>query len=492
MESSETAATATLIPLERSAAKSSFIKRPNYQMFAADFVALPLTALLCYLVLYLVHFEEVFEGHIYYAGAVALAMVAFGFYGFTAGLYDWRQHHETIKRPFTSFGMLLWTFATLLAVGFILKVSSNFSRLWVGSWFAAFAAYLLVSRVFLVWYLSRLPYEAIRHRNAIILGAGEQGHKVLEHIKRFKGHGLHVVGFVDDRGSRLPENPTDLPIIGCTKCIDVLVKEYGVDLVIIAMPWSAYARIKELLEKLANWAVDIFMAPDHLGLLYADRPVYRIGGMHVLSLKDRPISEWSALVKRIEDLAVAIPAVILLSPLLALTALAIKLESKGPVLFVQERFGFHNELIRVYKFRSMYTDRTDSNAETLATRNDPRVTRVGRFIRCTSIDELPQIFNVINGTMSIVGPRPHATLAKAGDRLYQEAVDIYASRHRVKPGITGWAQCNGWRGETDTEKKIVKRVEHDLYYIDNWSIFLDIMIIIKTFGQVFWKDKNAY
>ena len=171
-------------------------------------------------------------------------------------------------------------------------------------------------------------------------------------------------------------------------------------------------------------------------------------------------------------------ALIALSPVMALTALAIKLDSRGPVLFRQKRYGFNNELIEVYKFRSMYVEQSDATAAKLVTKGDPRVTRVGRFIRKTSLDELPQLFNVVfKGNLSLVGPRPHAVHAKAVDRLYDEAVDGYFARHRVKPGITGWAQINGWRGETDNDEKIQRRVEHDLYYIENWSVLFDLYIL---------------
>jgi lipopolysaccharide/colanic/teichoic acid biosynthesis glycosyltransferase len=166
---------------------------------------------------------------------------------------------------------------------------------------------------------------------------------------------------------------------------------------------------------------------------------------------------------------------------MAAVALAIKLDSKGPVLFRQRRYGFNNELIEVFKFRSMYVEASDANAAKLVSKGDPRVTRVGRFIRKTSLDELPQLFNVVfSGNLSLVGPRPHALQAKAEHRLYEEAVDGYFARHRVKPGITGWAQVNGWRGETDTKDKIQRRVEHDLYYIENWSLLFDVYILMRT------------
>src|SRR5262249_36030429 len=180
------------------------------------------------------------------------------------------------------------------------------------------------------------------------------------------------------------------------------------------------------------------------------------------------------------------------SPIMLIPAIAIKLDSRGSVLFKQKRYGFNNELIEVYKFRSMYVDQCDATANKLVQKGDPRVTRVGGFIRKTSLDELPQLFNVVvKGNLSLVGPRPHAVHAKAADRLYDEAVGGYFARHRVKPGITGWAQINGWRGETDTHEKIQQRVEHDLYYIENWSVLFDLQILAKT-PLALAKTENAY
>jgi lipopolysaccharide/colanic/teichoic acid biosynthesis glycosyltransferase len=175
-----------------------------------------------------------------------------------------------------------------------------------------------------------------------------------------------------------------------------------------------------------------------------------------------------------------------------LTAIAIKLDSPGPILFKQRRYGFNNEVIEVYKFRSMYADQADYAASRLVTRDDPRVTRVGRIIRKASLDELPQLFNVVFvGNLSLVGPRPHAVNAKTEEKRYDEAVDGYFARHRVKPGITGWAQINGWRGETDTHEKIQRRVEHDLYYIENWSLLFDLYILAMTPSALI-KAENAY
>ena len=213
--------------------------------------------------------------------------------------------------------------------------------------------------------------------------------------------------------------------------------------------------------------------------------------MPLIDIIDRPIADWSVVAKWLFDMSVGLMALVGLAPVMALVALAVKLDSSGPVLFRQKRYGFNNELIEVYKFRSMYVDQADANAARLVTKGDPRVTRVGRFIRKTSLDELPQLFNVLKGELSLVGPRPHALQAKAADRLYQDVVDGYFARHSVKPGITGWAQINGWRGETDTEEKTQKRVEHDLYYIDNWSVLFDLYILLKT-PLALLRGENAY
>jgi exopolysaccharide biosynthesis polyprenyl glycosylphosphotransferase len=192
-----------------------------------------------------------------------------------------------------------------------------------------------------------------------------------------------------------------------------------------------------------------------------------------------------------EDKIVGGIILILIAPILVVIALAIKLDSPGPVFFRQPREGFNNQLFRVFKFRTMYHERSEFDAISQASRHDPRVTRVGRILRRTSLDELPQLFNVMRGEMSLVGPRPHAASTRAGGRLFSDVVVSYAARHKVKPGITGWAQVCGWRGETDTEDKLVKRLEHDLYYIENWTIWFDFYILFRTVGSVIL-PKNAF
>jgi Undecaprenyl-phosphate glucose phosphotransferase len=262
--------------------------------------------------------------------------------------------------------------------------------------------------------------------------------------------------------------------------------------VIFSLPISAENRILQMLKKLWVLPVDIRLAAHTNKLQFRPRSYSYIGSVPVLDVADRPIADWDVVMKWLFDKAIGGIALLCALPVMAIVALAIKLDSKGPVLFKQKRYGFNNDLIEVYKFRSMYTDMADTAAAKLVTKDDPRVTRVGRFIRKTSLDELPQLLNVVTkGNLSLVGPRPHAVSAKAESRLYDEAVDGYFARHRVKPGITGWAQINGWRGETDTQEKIQKRVEHDLYYIENWSVRLDFKIMWLTLVRGFF-HKHAY
>ena len=238
--------------------------------------------------------------------------------------------------------------------------------------------------------------------------------------------------------------------------------------------------------------VDIRLSAHSNKLRFRPRAYSYIGNVPVLDVFDKPITDWDVVMKWLFDKVVGSLLLLATSPIMLITAIAIKLDSRGPVLFKQKRYGFNNELIEVYKFRSMYAEKCDATATKLVEKSDPRVTRVGRFIRKTSIDELPQLFNVVfKGNLSLVGPRPHAVHAKAENRLYDEAVDGYFARHRVKPGITGWAQVNGWRGETDTNEKIQRRVEHDLYYIENWSVLLDLYILAIT-PLALAKTENAY
>ena len=239
--------------------------------------------------------------------------------------------------------------------------------------------------------------------------------------------------------------------------------------------------------------VDIRLSAHTNKLRFRPRAYSSLGKVPTLDVFEAPITDWDLVMKWLFDHVVGAIILLLAMPVMALVALAIKLDSPGPVLFRQKRFGFNNERIDVFKFRSLYHHHADPTASKVVTKNDSRVTRVGRFIRKSSLDELPQLFNVVfKSNLSLVGPRPHAVQGKLQSQLFDEAVDGYFARHRVKPGITGWAQINGWRGEIDNAEKIQKRVEFDLYYIENWSVLFDLYILLKTPLALISKNENAY
>lgn len=317
-------------------------------------------------------------------------------------------------------------------------------------------------------------------QTAVIVGATENGIRLAEYLLRGQDIRSGLLGFIDDRMGRMPETLAGLPIIGNSSQLEKMIRDERVTQVLVAMPWSAENRIGQIVRELRRLPVNVLLVPDMVAFRHAHNRITTIGGLPMFNVSKIPLSGWSPLIKRLEDLLLAGLAVVALLPLMLLIAVLIKLDSPGPVLFRQKRYGYNNRLIEVFKFRSMFYHQSDANAERQTTRNDDRVTRVGRFIRKTSLDELPQLFNVLLGSMSMVGPRPHAAATKAAGVLFEEAVEQYSARHRVKPGITGWAQINGYRGETDTLEKIEKRVEYDLEYIESWSVWFDLYILFRT------------
>ncbi|MEQ1901640.1 MAG: undecaprenyl-phosphate glucose phosphotransferase [Devosia sp.] len=391
--------------------------------------------------------------------------------------------------------LAMWSVVfTLLAVGiFLFKASDMVSRFWLVSWYAGGALLLVAFRLSLRQLVLQWSREGRLKRRTVIVGGGSDAEALVEMIEKGAGNDIRLFGLFDDRDDiRSPESVAGLPKLGRVADLLEFARQTRVDLVIVSMPLSAEKRVLEMLTKLWVLPVDIRLSAHMSKLRFTSRAYSYLGDVPVFDMADRPISDWNLVFKWLFDKIVASIALVLLSPIMVATAIAIKLDSKGPVLFKQKRHGFNNELIEVYKFRSMRTDMVDVNAAKLVTKDDPRVTRVGRFIRKTSIDELPQFFNVLTGQLSVVGPRPHALQAKADNKLYYEAVEGYYARHKVKPGITGWAQINGWRGETDTVDKIMQRVQHDLYYIEKWSILLDAYIVLMTPISLFSKSDSAY
>ena len=456
---------------------------------AAEFVIIILSAILVHR-LYVAPSVGYAASYFIVATAVAfLSMVVF------QGLqtYHPSAFRQPIRQVFRIAGGWSFVFLVVFAAIFFLKLDGVLSRVWVATWFLLGLAALAAERAI----LSRIALSMVRagrlDRRTAVVGGGEFGRDLLRDLAKARHSEIKMLGVFDDRGDdRSPETLEGFTKLGTVDDLVEFARHTRIDLVIFALPITAEQRILEMLRKLWVLPIDIRLAAHANRLRFRPRSYSYVGHVPVLDILDKPIADWDVVIKLAFDKIVGGLALIALSPILLATALAVKLDSPGPVLFRQKRYGFNNEMIEVFKFRSMYVDQTDVNAAKLVTKSDPRVTRVGRFIRKTSLDELPQLFNVVfKGDLSLVGPRPHAVHAKAADRQYDEVVDGYFARHRVKPGITGWAQINGWRGETDTPEKIQHRVEHDLHYIENWSILLDLYILAITPYSLI-KTKNAY
>jgi Undecaprenyl-phosphate glucose phosphotransferase len=363
---------------------------------------------------------------------------------------------------------------------------------WFAAWAMFCAFYLVVTRgAAALWAVPRERIGRFRQRIAIV-GGGKAAEEAIETLESSRDLEIDIVGLFDDRfDDRSPQSIRAYRKIGKISELAAFAREHRIDLIIVAIPLSAEARLLQILKRLWELPVDIRISGQASKLKLSPRAYTQLGKLPLLAVFDRPLTGWASFLKSTMDRTLALLLIVLLSPVLLIAALAVRLDSQGPILFKQRRYGFNNELIEVFKFRSMHADLNDANAQRLVSKGDPRVTRVGRFIRKTSIDELPQLFNVLSGQLSLVGPRPHATQAKAQDALYEQVVDGYFARHRVKPGITGWAQINGWRGETDTNEKIEQRVLHDLDYIDQWSLAFDLYILART-PLALLKTQNAY
>lgn len=384
-------------------------------------------------------------------------------------------------------------FACLTTVAFFTKLGAEFSRVWLASWYFASITGILVFRALVALFVRRWSAQGRLDRSAVIIGGGEAGVELIKALEASPYTDIRIIGIFDDRDDkRTPAMISGHRKLGTINQLLTFARKVRVDLLIVSFPITAENRLLEVLKKLWVLPVDIRLSAHTNKLRFRPRTYSYIGNVPFIDVFDKPLADWDYVLKSIEDRVLSAIALVLLSPVMLLVALAVKLDSKGPVLFKQKRFGFNNELIEIYKFRSLFHESADGNADKLVTKNDDRVTRVGRFIRKTSLDELPQLYNALKGELSMVGPRPHAVMAKAADELYTEVVDSYFARHKVKPGITGWAQINGWRGETDTPEKIHRRVEHDLYYIENWSLWLDIYILMMTPLSLINSSNNAY
>lgn len=381
-------------------------------------------------------------------------------------------------------------FLALLAILYLTKLSEAYSRVWMVMWFSLTVAGLVAVRM-MTWPVVRtLIREGQLARRVVVVGSGGPAERLIAYLGGLPDTHIQFLGRFDDRATAR-DGVMEERGYGTIDELCLFARTRDIDLIIIAMPQVSEERLAGILRKLKPLPVDIRLCRDTLDYSMPQSSHEFCGIVPLLRLYDKPVSRWGLVAKTVEDFVLAALLLLLVGPLMLALAALIKLDSPGPVFFKQKRYGFNNRLITVWKFRTMYWDQTDADAEIQTTKNDPRVTQVGWFLRRTSLDEIPQLINVLLGDMSLVGPRPHAIATKAAGELFEEVVDEYAARHRVKPGITGWAQVNGWRGETDTVEKIRQRVRHDLYYIDNWSILFDVKILLLTIYVVLQRD-NAY
>ncbi len=427
-----------------------------------------------------------------YARVVFVGSITFAVLAESLGCYDIDAQfslRQAWQRVLTSWIAVLLFMITL---GFLLKESDVVSRSWALGWFSGGGAALLGMRAITTIWVRRLKNRGTFNQRVAIFGAGAQGERFADYVSSHDRLTISLVGFFDDRSeSRSPNQSKTLPVLGNMSALISMIRDGRIDQVVVALPWSAETRLQQVVSRLALTPVKIRLAPDLASFAFSQRPLVMLGEVPVMTLFERPISGADAVVKAIEDRLLGAIILFFIWPVLLLIALAIKLDSPGPVFFRQPREGFNNRQFLMYKFRSMYDDHGQVDAIRQASREDPRITRLGRFLRKYSLDELAQIINVMTGDMSLVGPRPHAPSTRAGGRLFSEVVTSYAARHKVKPGMTGWAQVCGWRGETDTEQKLVKRQEFDLHYIENWSLMFDIYILFRTVGAVLL-PRNAF
>jgi len=352
-----------------------------------------------------------------------------------------------------------------------------------------------VATPILQWIAVWIGHETVRKlsaspsskRTAVVVGAGPLGVKVAKALAEGSELGVDFVGYFDDRGDDRVHTDSSSKRLGNLKDVAAYVTEHSVREVYITLPLGSQPRIVELLEDIQGTTASLFFVPDVFGISIIQGRLQDMNGVPVVGICETPFTGTNELMKRISDIVLSSLILILISPVLLAIAIGVKLSSPGPAIFRQRRNGLDGSEIVVYKFRSM-TVQDNGSVVRQATRNDARVTPFGAFIRRTSLDELPQFINVLQGRMSIVGPRPHAV---AHNEQYRQLIKAYMVRHKVKPGITGWAQVNGHRGETDTIEKMQARVEYDLEYLRNWSLGLDLQIIVRTIRLVFF-DRHAF
>lgn len=421
--------------------------------------------------------------------AVAAAIGFFVFFSGTQRLYSDASALSLTGAALKICYSWLLVILALLLLAYAMQISVVYSRLAIFTWFLFTPLVLILWHALLLWLQSTLYKRGWNVRRVAIAGARDLGKQMAYSLLRSPNMGMKPVGFYDDRKTTGPRPLVHdpLPIVGTMEELIMAARDGAIDVVFIALPMRAEERIKMLVSKLSDTTASVYIVPDFFMFDLLSARWGNIGGLPVVSIYDTPFYGIDGWLKRSFDVVVAAMILTVIALPMLLIALGVKGSSPGPVLFKQRRYGVNSDMIEVYKFRTM-TVTEDGSEVRQATKNDSRITPFGAFLRRTSLDELPQFINVLQGSMSIVGPRPHAV---AHNEEYRGLISGYMLRHKVKPGITGLAQINGWRGETDTLEKMQKRIEYDLEYINNWSVLLDAKIVIKTILGGF-TGRNAY
>lgn len=420
-----------------------------------------------------------------YLNAVVVSIVLTVSFFHYAGLYSF---NTLVAWPTRMRQMVLLCALVILVLAVVLKISNQYRSAWFVATFVGSTVLMFGFRGIARYAIGRLAQTGSLVRNIAIVGVSGQAKHLVERLRHENAPWKRIIGIFDDRRTRITEEIDGFAVLGNLDDLVSYVRRGHVQDVVITLPWSADSRLIDIISKLRALPVHIYLGSDLIGYHFQQHREQQLAGMSVLEIASAPLTGWNGILKRVEDRIISTLAMLVLSPLMLMIAIAIRIDSPGPVLFRQKRYGFNNETIVVYKFRSMYHDRPPEADVPQATRDDPRVTRVGRFLRRTSLDELPQLFNVVRGEMSLIGPRPHAV---EHNKKYAVLIGDYHWRHKVKPGITGWAQVNGFRGETDTLDKMRLRFEHDVYYIENWSLWFDFKILVMT-AFIGWTNENAY
>ena len=460
----------------------------NSQFFSPlmSLVDAALVAASGWLAYFLVHAQWALSDQYLFVILLACFLIAILFPGFQ--LYgSWRGEslEKELKKILTAWGTVA---ALLLLLGAAIKTTAVYSRLWMSYWFAVSGILLISSRVALRSLLYWLRSQGLNESRVIIAGSGELADTVTDRLLNNRWIGLKLLGCFAESDGNLEDCDRRIPVLGTLNRLAEFLDHHQVDQIWLAIPWSQQKTIDQVLCELRHSTVDIRMVPDLASYPLLNTSITEIAGLPVLNLSTSPLHGISRLLKLIEDATLSLTILLLISPLMILIAIGVKLSSPGPIFFRQKRHGYDGREVEIWKFRSMLVHQEEDDKVTQATRNDARITVFGGFLRNTSLDELPQFINVLQGRMSIVGPRPHAVVH---NNYYKHQIEHYMLRHKVKPGITGWAQIHGLRGETDTVEKMRQRVEYDLYYIENWSLWFDLKIICLTLLKGF-VNPNAY